>query len=146
MCKNKSFNLFFLSTDTPAWVFVSTAGHTGPMIEGRRYMLRCEIQNVAPVEFLDVRWFRGETLVGQESFTELNKKPVTVTLQISPSRADSGTEYRCEAEVALKRNRPGIQASLKVSSQTLAITVHSKSIKRLTPFSPQTKCSLSAMF
>ncbi|KAI4875024.1 hypothetical protein NFI96_013611 [Prochilodus magdalenae] len=109
---------------TPDGVSISTVGHTGPMIEGRQYELLCDIQNVAPVEFLTVKWFKGDTLVSNTTFSDSTKTPVnrSTTLQITPNRNDDGAQYRCVAELDLGPDGP--QPHPTVSSDPLQITVH----------------------
>ncbi|XP_036423420.1 opioid-binding protein/cell adhesion molecule-like isoform X2 [Colossoma macropomum] len=85
------FNIIIYKT--PDRVSISTVGHTELMIEGGQYELQCDIQNVAPVEFLT----------------------------ISPSRDDDGVQYRCEAELDLGPEGP--QLPLTVTSEPLNITV-----------------------
>ncbi|KAL6460494.1 hypothetical protein MHYP_G00304600 [Metynnis hypsauchen] len=109
---------------TPDSVSISTANHIGPMIEGEQYVLQCDIQNVAPFEFLTVNWFKGDTLVEKNISTGSVKSPGnwSPTLQISPSRADDGAQYRCEAELDLGPDGP--QPPPKVTSDPLDITVY----------------------
>ncbi|KAL7883642.1 hypothetical protein SRHO_G00013000 [Serrasalmus rhombeus] len=109
---------------TPESVSISIVGHTGPMIESGQYELQCDIQNVAPVEFLTVSWFKGDTVVENITITDHIKTPVnrSSTLQISPSRADDGAHYRCKAELHLGPEGP--QPPPTVTSDPLNITVH----------------------
>ena len=97
------------------------------MIEGEQYDLQCDIQNVAPVEFLTVSWYKGDTLVKNQTFTDPIKTPVNLsdTLQIFPSRDDDGAQYRCEAELDLGPEGP--QPPPTVTSGPLNIRVHCKS-------------------
>ncbi|XP_067238659.1 intercellular adhesion molecule 1 [Chanodichthys erythropterus] len=113
---------------TPDSVSISTVNHTGPMIEGNQYELQCDVLNVAPVQNLTVKWYKGETLVDQTTFTDTIKTPVneTVTLMIRPDRSDDGVQYRCEAELNLGEEGP--QPPPKVTSDPLSITVHYKPI------------------
>ncbi|XP_066532014.1 vascular cell adhesion protein 1 [Hoplias malabaricus] len=124
------FNLIVYKA--PDLVSISTVNHTGPMTEGKLYELQCEIQNVAPVRFLTVNWFKGDTLVEKKSFTDLTKTPVNVseTLQISPSRDDNATQYRCEAKLDLGAEGPQPPPSLK--SVPFVITVF---------YGPEISCS-----
>ncbi|XP_036423424.1 CD166 antigen-like isoform X2 [Colossoma macropomum] len=114
---------------TPDRVSISTVG---PMIEGEQYELQCDIQNVAPVEFLTVSWYKGDTLVKNITFTDPIKTPVNLsdTLQISPSRDDDGAQYRCEAELDLGPEGP--QPPPTVTSDPLTITVY---------YGPEISCS-----
>uniref|UniRef100_A0A8C1RGG4 Ig-like domain-containing protein n=1 Tax=Cyprinus carpio TaxID=7962 RepID=A0A8C1RGG4_CYPCA len=93
---------------TPDSVSISIVNHRGPMIEGQQYELQCDIYNVAPVQELTVKWYKGQTLLNQTTFTEDNKSPVneTATLQIRPDRTDDGAQYRCEAELDLGEDGP----------------------------------------
>ncbi|KAK9978078.1 hypothetical protein ABG768_019847 [Culter alburnus] len=114
--------------ETPDSVSISTVNHTGPMKEGNQYELQCDVLNVAPVQYLTVKWYKGQTLVNQTIFTDTIKTPVdeTVTLMIRPDRSDDGVQYRCEAE--LKLGEEGPQPPPKVTSDPLSITVHYKPI------------------
>ena len=80
--------LFSLCAETPERVSISIVGHTGPMIEGGQYELQCDIQNVAPVQFLTVSWYKGDTLVANKTFTDPIKTPVNRSsiLQIFPQK------------------------------------------------------------
>ncbi|XP_048047158.1 intercellular adhesion molecule 5 isoform X5 [Megalobrama amblycephala] len=111
---------------TPDSVSISTVNHTGPMKERNQYELQCDVLNVAPVQNLTVKWFKGQTLVNQTTFTDTIKTPVdkTVTLMIRPDRSDDGVQYRCEAELDLGEEGP--QPPPKVTSDPLNITVHYK--------------------
>uniref|UniRef100_A0A673M643 Ig-like domain-containing protein n=1 Tax=Sinocyclocheilus rhinocerous TaxID=307959 RepID=A0A673M643_9TELE len=90
---------------TPDSVSISIVNHRGPMIEGKQYELQCDVHDVAPVQNLTVKWYKGQTLLNQTTFTEDSKTPVneTTTLLIRPDRADDGAQYRCEADVSCKR-------------------------------------------
>uniref|UniRef100_A0A8C0YQL4 Ig-like domain-containing protein n=1 Tax=Cyprinus carpio carpio TaxID=630221 RepID=A0A8C0YQL4_CYPCA len=93
---------------TPDSVFISTVYHRGPMTEGQQYELQCDVHNVAPVQYLTVKWYKGQTLLNQTNFDDTIKTPVnkTVTLLIRPDRADDGAEYWCEAELDLGAEGP----------------------------------------
>ncbi|XP_017557009.1 vascular cell adhesion protein 1 isoform X2 [Pygocentrus nattereri] len=116
------FNIIIYKT--PERVSLATVGHSGPVIEGGQYELQCDIQSVAPVEFLTVSWFKGDTLVDTKTFNDTTKTPVnqSPTLQISPSRADDGAQYKCKAELNLGPDGP--QPPPSVTSDPLTITVY----------------------
>ncbi|XP_036408636.1 hemicentin-2-like, partial [Megalops cyprinoides] len=111
---------------TPDSVSISSVDHTGPMVEGRQYQLQCEVQNIAPVQNLTVKWYRGEILERESSFNNITKTPMNVssTLTITPSRADDGAQYSCVAELELRPEGP--QPPPEVKSEPLKITVHYK--------------------
>uniref|UniRef100_A0A667WB58 Si:ch211-66e2.5 n=1 Tax=Myripristis murdjan TaxID=586833 RepID=A0A667WB58_9TELE len=94
---------------TPDSVTIAPVNHTGPMVEGKEYQLLCEVQNIAPVQYLTLRWFRGQTEVYKHSFSDLTpSSPVQVSsiLMITPTKADSGVQYRCVAELDLGPEGP----------------------------------------
>lgn len=103
------------------------------MIEGKQYELQCHVHNVAPVHLLTVNWYKGQHLVAKTSFSDSTKTPVnqSTRFHMSLSRADDGVHYRCEAELELSRTRAGTQASSKVASQVLGLTVHCTSLLKL---------------
>ncbi|XP_016425841.1 intercellular adhesion molecule 1-like [Sinocyclocheilus rhinocerous] len=113
---------------TPDSVSISIVNHRGPMIEGKQYELQCDVHDVAPVQNLTVKWYKGQTLLNQTTFTEDSKTPVneTTTLLIRPDRADDGAQYRCEAELELGAEGP--QPPPKETSDLLNITVYFKPI------------------
>uniref|UniRef100_A0A8C1MYV0 Ig-like domain-containing protein n=1 Tax=Cyprinus carpio TaxID=7962 RepID=A0A8C1MYV0_CYPCA len=93
---------------TPDSVSISIVDHRGPMIEGQQYKLQCDVHDVAPVQYLTVKWYKGQTLLDKTTFTEDSKTPVneTATLLIRPDRADDGAQYSCEAELDLGAEGP----------------------------------------
>uniref|UniRef100_A0A671SE66 Hemicentin-1-like n=1 Tax=Sinocyclocheilus anshuiensis TaxID=1608454 RepID=A0A671SE66_9TELE len=108
----------------PDSVSISLVNHSSPVVEGREYQLQCEVQNVAPVQYLVLRWYRGKTEVYNHSFSELSPAtPVQVssTLLIVPNRADDGAQYRCEAQLELGAEGP--QPPPTVQSEVLNIAV-----------------------
>ncbi|KAK9978069.1 hypothetical protein ABG768_019838 [Culter alburnus] len=111
---------------TPDSVSISTVNHIGPMKERNQYELQCDVLNVAPVQYLTVKWYKGQTLVDQTNFTVTIKTPVnkTATLMIRPDRSDDGVQYRCEAE--LKLGEEGPRPPPKVTSKPLSVEVYYK--------------------
>uniref|UniRef100_A0A8C2ITJ0 Ig-like domain-containing protein n=1 Tax=Cyprinus carpio TaxID=7962 RepID=A0A8C2ITJ0_CYPCA len=109
---------------TPDSVFISTVNHRGPMMEGQQYELQCDVHNVAPVQYLTVKWYKGQTLLNQTTFPNTSKTPEnkTVTLPIRPDRADDEAEYWCEAELDLGAEGP--QPHPTISANPLSIAVY----------------------
>ncbi|XP_043091657.1 hemicentin-1-like [Puntigrus tetrazona] len=93
---------------TPDSVSISTVNHSGPMMEGKEYKLQCDVLGVAPVQYLTVKWYKGQTLLNQTTFNDNIKTPVnkTATLLIRPDRADDGAQYKCVAELVLGAEGP----------------------------------------
>ncbi len=121
MCKSSS-------TETPDSVSISSVDHKRPMKEGKQYELQCDVHGVAPVQYLTVKWYKGQTLLDQTTFIDTSNTPVneTVTLLIRPDRADDGAQYRCEAELDLGAEGP--QPHPTNSSNTLNVEIYCKFI------------------
>lgn len=116
---------FFALPESPDRISISLVNHTGAMVEGREYQLLCEVQNIAPVQYLTLRWYLGQTEVYNNTFSELSPAtPVQVssTLLITPSKAEDGAPYSCEA--ALELGLEGPQPPPRVQSEPLNINVH----------------------
>ncbi|KAM9746439.1 transmembrane and immunoglobulin domain-containing protein 1-like [Menidia menidia] len=110
---------------TPDSVSINQVNHTGPMVEGKEYTLLCEVQNIAPVQYLTLRWYRGQTEVYKHSFSDLtSSSPVQVssTLVITPTKAENGAVYKCVAELELGPEGP--QPPPTVSSDSLTSSVY----------------------
>ncbi|XP_075942835.1 vascular cell adhesion protein 1-like [Anarhichas minor] len=110
---------------TPDSVSIRPVNHTGPMVEGKEYQLLCEVQNIAPVQYLTLRWYKGQTEVYNHSFTELtSSSPVQVSsvLMVTPTKAENGAQYRCVAELELGPEGP--QPPPTVTSEPLNASVY----------------------
>ncbi|XP_050961496.1 vascular cell adhesion protein 1-like [Labeo rohita] len=93
---------------TPDSVTIGIVNHRGPMKEGKQYELQCDVQDVAPVQNLTVKWYKGQTLLDQTTFTDTSITPVNevAKLLITADRADDGAQYRCKAELNLGAEGP----------------------------------------
>ncbi|XP_056256732.1 hemicentin-2 [Seriola aureovittata] len=110
---------------TPDSVSIRPVNHTGPMVEGKEYQLLCEVQNIAPVQYLTLRWYRGQTEVYNHSFADLtSSSPVQVSsiLVVTPTKAENGVQYRCVAELELGPEGP--QPPPAVTSEPLNASVY----------------------
>lgn len=117
-----------ISIETPDSVSIRPANHTGPMVEGKEYQLLCEVQNIAPVQYLTLRWYRGQTEVYNHSFSDLtSSSPVQVSsiLLITPTKDENGVQYRCVAELELGPEGP--KPPPTVASEPLNASVYCKS-------------------
>lgn len=95
------------------------------MMEGKEYQLLCEVQNIAPVQYLNLRWYRGQTEVYNHSFSDLtSSSPVQVssTLIITPTKAENGAQYKCVAQLDLGPEGP--QPSPTLTSEPLNASVY----------------------
>lgn len=98
------------------------------MVEGKEYQLLCEVQNIAPVQYLTLRWYRGQTEVYNHSFSDLtSSSPVQVSsiLVVTPTKAENGAQYRCVAVLELGPEGP--QPPPTVTSEPLNASVYCKS-------------------
>lgn len=100
------------------------------MTEDKQYELQCDIQNVAPVHLLTVKWYKGSELVNTTNFTDFTDIPtkfpvnMSTTLQITPNTNDDSIQYQCEAELNLQ---PEVHQSRPVViSDPLNITISSE--------------------
>lgn len=86
-------------------------------------MLTCKIGNVAPVEHLNVMWFKNGISYYNQTFISTNIRPSNVTsvIEIAPLREDNGAVYRCEAHLDL-----GLEGQQPHASKEHAIKVHCK--------------------
>ncbi|XP_026180616.1 hemicentin-1-like [Mastacembelus armatus] len=110
---------------TPDSVSIRPVNHTGPMVEGKEYQLLCEVQNIAPVQYLTLRWYREHTEVYNHSFSDLiSSSPVQVSsiLIITPTKAENGAQYKCVAELELGPEGP--QPPPTVTSEPLNASVY----------------------
>lgn len=97
-----------------------------PVIEGEPRYLQCDVQNVAPVQYLKVTWYKQQSPVKSSSFTESTITPMNVSseLMIKPSREDDGAKYWCEAKLELGPDGP--QPPPTVTSEPFRIEVYCK--------------------
>ncbi|XP_068435174.1 vascular cell adhesion protein 1-like [Clinocottus analis] len=110
---------------TPDSVSIRPVNHTGPMVAGKEYQLLCEVQNIAPVQYLTLRWYKGQTEVYNNSFSELtSSSPVQVSsvLIVTPTKDENGAQYRCVAELELGPEGPRTPPT--VTSEPLNASVY----------------------
>ncbi|XP_035602191.1 LOW QUALITY PROTEIN: intercellular adhesion molecule 1-like [Oncorhynchus keta] len=108
---------------TPDSVSISPLSHSGPMMEGKEYQLQCDIQNIAPLQNLVVRWYKGNETIETQTFNDSTKELVNMssTITITHRRYEGEVEYRCEAELDLGPEEPKPTA---LSSKPLNVTVY----------------------
>ncbi|XP_053468821.1 hemicentin-2 [Ictalurus furcatus] len=129
----------------PDQVSISIVNQTGPMTEGKKYELQCDIQNFAPVNVLAVFWYNGGKLLKNRGFTDLPTKTPsnkTVTLKVVASRDEGEALYSCEAKMKLVLK--GSQSPLIVKSNLLDVAVHSKPLITCSDWSPMINTTLDS--
>lgn len=98
------------------------------MVEGETCQFTCDVPNIAPVQNLTVKWYKGDAMIHEDTFKNVGagKKPVNQSpvLNFTATRQDNGLTVRCEAHLDLRPNGPQLNAS----SQELKVTVHCKYI------------------
>uniref|UniRef100_A0A3Q0RFJ6 Ig-like domain-containing protein n=1 Tax=Amphilophus citrinellus TaxID=61819 RepID=A0A3Q0RFJ6_AMPCI len=105
----------------------SSNGSNGQMTEGKEYDIICEIPNIAPVQNLTVKWYKGDRIIKSDTFENTTFKHsvnASPRLSFKPSRQDSGARFRCEAQMDLRPVGP----HFNVSSKEYNITVFCKYI------------------
>ncbi|CAK6972754.1 vascular cell adhesion protein 1-like [Scomber scombrus] len=109
----------------PKNVHLSFINHSGPMFAGHQYTLQCTVQEVAPIGYLNVTFYRGQTELQRRQSNSTTMEPVneTFTMNINPSKDDGGL-YWCEAELDLGAEGP--QPPPVVTSQNITATVYYK--------------------
>ncbi|XP_034395750.1 intercellular adhesion molecule 5 [Cyclopterus lumpus] len=72
-------------------------------VEGKPYELQCDVDEVAPVQHLIVRWYRGNETIKTDYSTQPNATKriasESFTLAANFSRGENGTRFRCEARL-----------------------------------------------
>ncbi|XP_047006410.1 hemicentin-2 isoform X1 [Ictalurus punctatus] len=129
----------------PDQVSISIVNQTGPMTEGKKYELQCDIQNFAPVNVLAVSWYNGDKSLKNRGFTDLPTKTPsnkTVTLKVIASRDEGEAQYRCEAK--MKLGLKGSQSPPIVKSNLLDVAVHSKPVITCSDWSPMINTTLDS--
>lgn len=108
----------------------SSSGPRMEMSEGEKHNFTCDIQNIAPVINLTVKWYKGDEMVYEDTFKDPSKEPVDQSSIFSfiPTRQDNGVTFRCEAHLDLRPEGPQLNAS----SQEYNITVF---------FGPEVQCA-----
>uniref|UniRef100_A0A3B5MEG3 Ig-like domain-containing protein n=1 Tax=Xiphophorus couchianus TaxID=32473 RepID=A0A3B5MEG3_9TELE len=94
------------------------------MTENEEYSFTCSILNIAPVQNLTVRWYKGNQVIYSENLTNSTKHPTNQTsiFRFTPTRQDDRTTIRCEAHMDLGPEGPQFNAS----SRELSIGVMCK--------------------
>ncbi|XP_030278863.1 uncharacterized protein LOC115584959 isoform X7 [Sparus aurata] len=107
----------------PDNVGLNITGNSWVMSEGQNIILKCSVQNVAPVENLRVTFYSGQRQIGQKQSNSRAFRPVSETFELdfSPTKEDDGGEFWCEAELLLGPDGP--QPPPVVKSQNFPATV-----------------------
>lgn len=106
----------------PENISISSGNDGFPLSENEIYNLKCDIKHIAPVQNLTVRWYKDNTMVLMDTFSDPNRKPVDTSssYKYTATREDNGVTFRCKAHMDLRPEGP----QLHVSSQDYAVTVN----------------------
>lgn len=82
-------------------VSLSLPSDTGPMVEGKKYRMQCDVANVAPARNLTVYWHKGNSIIHTETFNESSITPVSKLsiYELTAHRDDDGAQIWCEAKL-----------------------------------------------
>ncbi|KAM4535599.1 hemicentin-2-like [Fundulus diaphanus] len=107
----------------PETISISSSAELNEGIrENVEYTFTCSILNIAPVQNLMIRWYRGDALIHTDKVSDSKQKTPTnrtFVLSFTPTRQHDGTTIRCEAHMDLGPEGPKFNAS----SQELNIKV-----------------------
>lgn len=97
---------------------------TGPLIEDKSITLQCSVFNVAPVENLNVTFYRELTPLGSKKYNSTTKVPVNekFALTYNITKKDNGVRFWCEAKLELGSDGP--HSPPVVRSQNLTAIVY----------------------
>lgn len=73
------------------------------MVEGKQYLMHCDIVNVAPASRLFVYWYKNNKMIYSEAFNRSEPSPVNKTsnLTLTAHRDDDGAKIWCEMKLDL---------------------------------------------
>ncbi|XP_030234157.1 neuronal cell adhesion molecule isoform X2 [Gadus morhua] len=107
---------------TPDTVSISVQNHSGPLQEGRRYTLQCDVFDVAPLAALTVSWlWKGEIIQTHTYDDHLTKTPenVSSTWEITAFRNYSNDMITCLTILDLKQDGPSQQVNASTAFQVI---------------------------
>ncbi|XP_035511008.1 intercellular adhesion molecule 5 [Morone saxatilis] len=85
----------------PVKVDLFPTKHTNSAVAEKPYELQCDIQEVAPVQNLIVRWYIDNQYLKTDNFTNTSKTPVNTfsTRNVVLRKDQHGAQVRCEAQL-----------------------------------------------
>ncbi|KAF7666017.1 hypothetical protein LDENG_00122330 [Lucifuga dentata] len=108
---------------TPDIVSASLLDHVGPLVEGAKYQLECNIINVAPIQNLKVKWYKDNEIIETRFFNDHHSRVSpgneSSSLGIIPRRDDNNAKFRCEAQLDFGPDGPQL-VSTKTSEPYIA--------------------------
>lgn len=85
----------------------------GPMVEGKKYRMQCDVTNVAPAKNLTVYWHKGNEIIHTEVFRESSRAPVNKSsiFDLTAHRDDNGAQVLCEAKLNFMQSGPNLPSN-----------------------------------
>ncbi|TDH03057.1 hypothetical protein EPR50_G00159150 [Perca flavescens] len=107
----------------PDSVSMSQPSQMGPMVEGEKYHMQCDIVNVAPVRNLSVSWHKGNKIIYTEAFDKTSPSPVNTSsvFTLTAQRSDNGTQIWCEAQLEFSPLVPNLHTILSKSHEVVVL-------------------------
>lgn len=119
-------NLSLLLAEMPDNVSISLENRVGPVSEQEPFVVRCEVNQIAPVQHVSLELLNGNKRLDKIWFSDIDiKEPVSEFTRFSllSKREYNGAQFRCEARIDL-----GPLGHLpEMSSEPLELIVHCKS-------------------
>lgn len=102
---------------------MSQPSQMGPMVEGEKYHMQCDIVNVAPVRNLSVNWHKGNKIIYTEEFDKTSPSPVNTSsvLNLTAQRSDNGTQIWCEAQLKFSPPVPNLHTIQSKSHEVVVL-------------------------
>lgn len=104
----------------------STSGPSGIMTELETYNITCAVYNVAPVQNLTIKLYKGDKIFANSTSYNDTREPANHSLDFlfTPTRRDNKVKFHCEASLDLGPEGPQLFAV----SEDYIMTVHCKYI------------------
>uniref|UniRef100_A0A673C4S5 Ig-like domain-containing protein n=1 Tax=Sphaeramia orbicularis TaxID=375764 RepID=A0A673C4S5_9TELE len=95
----------------PQSVSLSQSNQDNPMVEGKKYQMRCDIVNVAPSRNLSVYWHKGDKIIHIDTFSNVSSlQPLNQSsaFELTAGREDNGSRIWCEAALNFGPSGPDL--------------------------------------
>uniref|UniRef100_A0A673C2N5 Ig-like domain-containing protein n=1 Tax=Sphaeramia orbicularis TaxID=375764 RepID=A0A673C2N5_9TELE len=110
----------------PQSVSLSQSNQDNPMVEGKKYQMRCDIVNVAPSRNLSVYWHKGDKIIHIDTFSNVSSlQPLNQSsaFELTAGREDNGSRIWCEAALNFGPSGPDLPPMESKSHDMIAVEV-----------------------
>lgn len=96
------------------------------MTELETYNITCAVYNVAPVQNLTMKLYKGDTILVNSTSDNATKEPAnhSIVFPFTPKRGDNKVKFYCDVSLDLGPEGP----QFFLASEEYSITVHCKYI------------------